>query len=88
MEIYINGRQLHVAKGDVTLNWSNIRFSEAVADEWSTEIELPNDPYNIDLLDCYGLLDRGPIYNHKVDCSVLIDDIAKDGELEDFKVND
>ena len=88
MEIYINGRQLHVAKGDVTLNWSNIRFSEAVADEWSTEIELPNDPYNIDLLDCYGLLDRGPIYNHRVDCSVLIDDIAKDGYLQVLSIDE
>ena len=88
MEIYIKGRQLHIIKGDVTLNWSNIRFSEAVADEWSTEIELANDTYNIDLLDCYGLLDRGAIYNHKVICSVLVDDIAKDGYLQILSIDE
>lgn len=88
MEIYIKGKQLHIIKGDVTLNWSNIRFSEAVADEWSTEIELANDQYNIDLLDCYGLLDRGAIYNHKVICSVLVDDIAKDGYLQILSIDE
>lgn len=88
MEVYINGKQLHISKGEVTLNWANIRFSEAVADQWSTQIELPNDPYNIDLLNCYGLLDRGAIYNHKVICSVLVDDIAKDGYLQVLDIDE
>lgn len=83
MELYIDGRQLHIIKGDVTLNWTNIRWSDdAVPDKWSTEVELANDVYNIDLLDAYGLLDRGAIFNHRVLCSVLIDEIAKDGYLQ------
>lgn len=82
MEIYIDNTQLHVTKSDVVLNWANIRFSEAVADEWSTEVELPNDKHNINLLGAYGLLDRGAIFNHRVKCSVLVDDIAKDGYLQ------
>lgn len=82
MEIYIDNTQVHITKGDVVLNWANIRFSEAVADEWSTEVELPNDKHNINLLGAYGLLDRGAIFNHRVKCSVLVDDIAKDGYLQ------
>ena len=88
MELYINGKQLHVTPDDVALNWSNIRFSDAVADQWSTEITLPNDPYNIDLMDCYGLLDRGAIYNNKVICSVLVDDTAKDGYLQVLSIDE
>ena len=42
MEIYVDNQQLHITKGDVSLNWANLRFDTAVADEWSTEIELPN----------------------------------------------
>lgn len=87
MEIRINGQQLHIIPETVEIDWANIRFSEAVADEWSTEIELPNDPYNINLLDCYGLLDRGGIYNHKIICSVQIDEISKDGYLQIFEIN-
>lgn len=87
MEIRINGQQLHIIPETVEIDWENIRFSEAVADEWSTEIELPNDPYNINLLDCYGLLDRGGIYNHKIICSVQIDEISKDGYLQIFQIN-
>lgn len=88
MEVYVKGRQLHINEGEVTLNWQNIRFSEAVADEWSTEIELVNDTYNINLLDCYGLLDRGAIFNHRVKCSVLVDDIAKDGYLQVLSIEE
>ena len=88
MEVYIDGRQLHINNGDITLNWANIRFSEAVADEWSTEIELPNDNYNIDLLNCYGLLDRGAVYNHKINCAVLVDDATKDGYLQILSIDE
>ena len=67
MELYINGKQVHICNGDVVLNWANIRWSDdAVGDQWSTEIELPNDEWNISLLDAYGLLDRGAIFNKRV----------------------
>jgi len=88
MEIYINNKQLHITKGDVTLNWANIRFSEAVADEWSTEIDLPNDKWNISQLECYGLLDRGAIYNHRIKCGVMVEDIAKDGYLQILSIDE
>lgn len=89
MEIYIDGRQLHVVKGDVTLNWSNIRWSDdAIPDKWSTEVELANDAYNIDMLNAYGLLDRGAIFNHKVICSVQIDEIAKDGYMQILSIEE
>ena len=88
MELYIDGRQLHIAKGDVSFNFSNIRFSEAVADEWSTDVDLVNDEWNISLLDCYGLLDRGAVFKHKVECSVDIDGIARDGYIQVLNIKE
>lgn len=88
MDIYINGSQLHIAKGDVVLNWSNIRFSEAVADEWTTEIELPNDQHNITLLGAWGMLDRGAVFNRKTVCSVDIDGIGSDGYMQVLSINE
>ena len=89
MELYINGQQVHICKGDVVLNWQNIRWSDdAVGDQWSTEVELPNDEWNIGLLNAYGLLDRGAIFNKRVKCQVLVDDIAKDGYLQVLEITD
>lgn len=88
MDIYINGSQLHIAKGDVVLNWSNIRFSEAVSDEWSTEIEMPNDPHNITLLGAWGMLDRGAVFNRKTVCSVDIDGIGRDGYMQVLSIDE
>ena len=82
MEIYVENQQIHITKGDVSLNWTNIRFDSSVADEWSTEIELPNDKWNINLLDAYGLLDRGALFNHKIKCLVMVDSVARDGYLQ------
>lgn len=89
MELYINGQQVHICNGDVVLNWTNIRWSDdAVGDQWSTEIELPNDEWNINLLDAYGLLDRGLIFNKRVKCQVLVDNIAKDGYLQVLEITE
>ena len=88
MELYIDGRQLHIVKSDISLNWTNIRFDDIVADEWSTELELANDAWNIDLLDCYGLLDRGPLYNHKVECAVMVDPVARDGYIQILSIEE
>lgn len=89
MELYINGQQVHICKGDVVLNWQNIRWSDdAVGDQWSTEVELPNDEWNINLIDAYGLLDRGAIFNKKVKCQVLVEEIAKDGYLQVLEITE
>ena len=83
MEIYVNGQQLDVYSGqDVEISWTNIRFADsAIPDEWSTDVELPQSQHNIQLLEAYGLLDRGPLYTSQVPCSVLIKEIAYDGYL-------
>lgn len=88
MEIYVDNQQLHITKGDVSLNWTNLRFDTAVADEWSTEIELPNDKWNINLLDAYGLLDRGALYNHKIKCLAMVDSVARDGYLQILSIEE
>ena len=83
MELYVNGQQLDVYSGqDVEISWTNIRFADsAIPDEWSTDVELPQSQHNIQLLEAYGLLDRGAIYNKQVPCSVLIKEISYDGYL-------
>lgn len=89
MELYINGQQVHICKGDVVLNWQNIRWSDdAVGDQWSTEVELPNDDWNINLIDAYGLLDRGAIFNKRVKCQVLTEEIAKDGYMQVLEITE
>lgn len=88
MEIYIEGKQVHINNTGVELDFVNIRFSEAVADEWSTEIELPNDSWNISILEAYGLLDRGAIFNHKIICAVQLDSISRDGYLQVLSIDE
>lgn len=82
LEIRIDGRQLHITHTDVTVEWTNIRFSSAIQDEWSTEITLPNDSWNIDLLGAYGLLDRGALFTNYIKCGLIINDIERDGYLQ------
>ena len=83
MEIYVNGQPLDIYSGqDIQLNWSNIRFTEGyLMDEWSTDVEFPNNPRNITLLDAYGLLDRGPVFNRRIPCQLVIDGISRDAYL-------
>lgn len=82
MEIYINSERLDIYSGqDIELNWENIRFSEAIADEWTTDIELPNNENNIRILKAYGLLDRGPLFNSQIPCQLIINDVPRDGYL-------
>lgn len=83
MELFINGQPLDIYSGqDIQLNWNNIRFTEGyLMDEWSTDVEMPNNEYNITLLEAYGLLDRGPIFNRQVPCQLIIKDISYDAYL-------
>lgn len=83
MELYVKGQQLDIYGGqDIQLNWENIRFTEGyLMDEWSTDVEMPNNEYNITLLEAYGLLDRGPIFNRQVPCQLVINDISYDAYL-------
>ena len=83
MELYIDGQSLDIYSGqDIQLNWENIRFTEGyVMDEWSTDVEMPNNSRNINLLGAYGLLDRGPIFNKHVPCQLIVKDISYDAYL-------
>lgn len=83
MELFINGQPLDIYSGqDIQLNWNNIRFTEGyLMDEWSTDVEMPNNEHNITLLEAYGLLDRGPIFNRQISCQLIIKDISYDAYL-------
>lgn len=82
MEIYIDGQALDLIAGqDVDINWTNIRFDSAIADAWSTDIQLAQTERNTRILSACGLLDRGPMYNRKVKCLLVLNNLPKDGYL-------
>lgn len=81
MEILIGGEALDIASNQVEINWKNIRFDTAIADPWSTDVEMPNNEHNVRILGACGLLDRGPMYNHQVRCLLVIHNLPKDGYL-------
>lgn len=90
MEIYVSGQIIDINDGqDVSMSSENIRFADAVADTWSTDIELPLTDRNIVIFGAFGLLDRGgPIYERRIDCQVLIEDHSYDGYLQVTSIKD
>lgn len=83
MQIYIGNEELDLAAGQaVDINWKNLRFDEAIADKWSTDIELPNTEKNVRILSACGLLDRGPLFNRQARCLFVLNNLPKDGYLQ------
>ena len=81
MRVTINGQPLRQNDGSVQFQWTNIRFSDTVADEWSTDVTFANDEWNIRLLGAYGLLDRQRLFSKRVKCGVSIGSEEWDGYL-------
>lgn len=83
MDIYINANKLDVVAGQETeITWENMRFTEPVADQWTTDIELPQSGRNIAILGACGLLDGGSAnFTQPVRCHLVIEGVGKDGYL-------
>lgn len=57
INLYINGRTLDIYAQDIEWSWENIRFSDGIRDQYSTDITLPKTNNNMNILEVSGLLD-------------------------------
>lgn len=70
--IQLAGGSLDVYEQDFAWTWRNIRFSEGLEDQYSTDIELPKTPNNMQILQISGLLDSATqLFGDKISPSVL-----------------
>ena len=57
ISLYLNGQSLDVYDQDIEWSWTNIRFSDGIRDQYSTDITLPKTFRNASALEVSGLLD-------------------------------
>lgn len=57
ISIYLDGQSLDVYDQDIEWSWTNIRFSDGIRDQYSTDITLPKTIKNAMTLEVSGLLD-------------------------------
>lgn len=57
INLYINGKTLDIYSQDIEWSWENIRFSDGIKDQYSTDISLPKTNNNMNILEVSGLLD-------------------------------
>lgn len=70
--IQLAGGSLDVYEQDLAWTWKNIRFSDGLQDQYSTDIELPKTPNNMQILQISGLLDSATqLFGDKISPSVL-----------------
>lgn len=87
--IKINGRTVDIAKDqEISVNYKNFRFSDVIQDMFSTDIDFPRTRTNESAFDVYGLLDRGAIYTHKIQCSISFDGKPYDGYVQIMKITE
>lgn len=87
IKIYIDGQVLDMPSQAYSSHWANWRFTDILADQYSTDIELPMSARNIKLLDVWGLADRaGQIFGQGIRCSVVTARMSTDATLRVSKV--
>lgn len=57
-QIYLENGQLDLYKQDIEWEWKTVRFSDGMQDQYSTDITIPKNGKNLQLLGAAGLLDR------------------------------
>lgn len=56
--IFLERGELDLYKQDISWEWKTVRFSDGLADQYTTDITIPKSNNNMQLLDAAGLLDR------------------------------
>lgn len=70
--IQMEGGSLDVYKQDIAWEWTDIRFSDGIRDQYSTDIDLPKTANNCALLGISGLLDStGQLFGSHIQPCVL-----------------
>lgn len=88
MEIRVNNELLDIANGsEVTMQYTNYRFANSVADQFSTELELPRTEDNQRILSAFIQLDNvWQTFDRKIYCSATVSDLPEDGYLQVTKL--
>lgn len=72
IRIYIGGKPLEIPRQELHFSFSNMRFSDVLADAYSTDMEIPLTDWNIATLDAWGLLDRPQqLFGERIACQVV-----------------
>lgn len=57
MILKLKGGSIDISNEQVNVDWQNIRFSGGLRDAYTTDIQIPANHKNINILNCSGLLD-------------------------------
>lgn len=83
MEVTIGNKRLDIGDDGVSVNYTNFRFSSVIADQYTTDIDIPRTRNNDDILSAYGLLDSPTQkFGTRIRCSVSIQGTPEDGYLQ------
>lgn len=82
MDIIISGRRLDYIGKDITLSWASFVFADAIADQYSTDIELPKTDNNLQILQAFGLLYGHNILGVRIPCTASIEAVSRDAYLQ------
>lgn len=67
ISLFLNDGELDIYSGqDITINYTPIRFCDALTDPYTTDIDLPNNTHNIALLSASGLLDSDRRFGSRI----------------------
>lgn len=87
MIVLINNIQLDIPKQEVSLHFSNMRFTDFFTDAYSTTLEIPKTVTNITLLNLWGMNDRrAQLYGTLKECEVVVLGMTFAGRIEVCKV--
>ena len=87
MEILIDGSPLDIYDKGISYRYDSLRFADAIADTYSTDIELPRTKNNVSILGAYGELDRGQLFGKRIDATIMIEQ-QYDGYIQVTRTTD
>ena len=87
MEILIDGSHLDIYDKGISYRYDSLRFADAIADTYSTDIELPRTKNNVAILGAYGELDRGQLFGKRIDATIMIEQ-QYDGYIQVTRTTD
>ena len=88
--IQLPNGSLDLYKQDISWEWKNIRFSDGLRDQYSTDIEIPKTNNNMNLLFISGLLDSSSqLFGEQISpCVLTINGIMMDIYLQVVSINE
>ena len=89
MRISVENQWLDMSVQSMSAHWTNFRFTDIFADQYTTDIELPLSDRNIELLDVWGLHDRsGQLFGSGKRCQIVTARGTKSGTIRVSRIAD